>query len=92
MRLQKAATPALTHVSWSEIPALLMKSARFEGKSNHMTKLVECPVVERVPLLDNTYKQGTGGVLYSARPNNSRVTFDTEHTVLPPKAEKRVLQ
>ena len=34
-----------------------MKSARLEGKSIHMTKFVECPVVDRVPLLDNTFSR-----------------------------------
>lgn len=44
LRDKKAATPALTHES----------SPSLEGISKNITKLVECPVVERVPLLETT--------------------------------------
>ena len=42
LKLKNAATPALIHTS----------SSLSEGISKNMTKLVEWPVVERVPLLD----------------------------------------
>lgn len=45
---KKAATPALIH-SYSSL---------LVGISNIMTKLVECPVVERVPLLETTLYTG----------------------------------
>lgn len=35
-----------------------MKSGRFEGRSIHMTKFVECPVVDKVPLRDSTFEGG----------------------------------
>jgi len=44
LRARKAATPALIHYYYDVI----------DGISNIITKLVECPVVERVPRLDTT--------------------------------------
>ncbi len=41
---KKAATPPLIQVS----------SISFEDSSMYMTKFVECPVVDSVPLLDST--------------------------------------
>lgn len=44
LKAKNAATPALIHSS----------SALCVGISNIITKLVECPVVDSVPLLDTT--------------------------------------
>lgn len=41
---RKAATPALIHMSYCYLL----------GNSKNITKLVECPVVDKVPLLDST--------------------------------------
>jgi hypothetical protein len=48
LRARKAATPALTHISYSKL----------EGISKNMTKFVECPVVDKVPLLETTLYTG----------------------------------
>ena len=45
---KKAATPPLIHTS----------SGYLEGSSINITKLVECPVVDKVPLLDTTLYTG----------------------------------
>ena len=58
MREVKQATPALIHSSWSALPSLLLKLARLEGSSIHMTKLVECPVVDSVPLRERILYTG----------------------------------
>lgn len=48
LKERKAATPPLIHVS----------SGSLEGNSMYITKLVECPVVDNVPLLDTTLYTG----------------------------------
>ena len=48
LKERKAATPALIQIS----------SCSFEDNSMYMTKLVEWPVVERVPRLDSTLYKG----------------------------------
>jgi hypothetical protein len=48
LRERKAATPPLIQVS----------SISFEGSSMYITKLVEWPVVDSVPLLDSTLYNG----------------------------------
>lgn len=49
-RLQNAATPALIHFSESAYPWLFRNVADFAGISIHIIKLVECPVVDNVPV------------------------------------------
>ena len=48
LRDKNAATPLLTHES----------SGSFDGSSINITKFVECPVVDKVPLLDSTLYKG----------------------------------
>ncbi len=45
---RKAATP----------PLIQLSSIYFDGSSMYITKFVECPVVESVPLLDSTLYNG----------------------------------
>lgn len=48
LKARKAATPALTQLS----------SSSFVGISKNITKFVEWPVVDKVPLLDTTLYTG----------------------------------
>ena len=50
---QNSATPASTQLRWSLTSSLFLKSSRSEGTSIHITKLVECPVVDSVPARSN---------------------------------------
>ena len=52
------ATPALIQYSWSERPKLFLMSFLPPGSSTHITKFVECPVVESVPRLESCLYTG----------------------------------